>query len=51
LKTDPIKREINKPTTNVPTVQDIIGRALDKIGNYSRLDNTKQVVALIDEVI
>uniref|UniRef100_A0A1B0CRF4 Dihydropyrimidine dehydrogenase [NADP(+)] n=1 Tax=Lutzomyia longipalpis TaxID=7200 RepID=A0A1B0CRF4_LUTLO len=34
---------------NVPTVKSIIGEALDKIGPYKKLDNTKQVVALIDD--
>ncbi|CAG9819353.1 unnamed protein product [Phaedon cochleariae] len=33
----------------VPSVEDIIGRALPKIGAYKELDNTKQVVALIDD--
>lgn len=31
-------------------VQDVIGRALPRIGAYKKLDNTKQVVALIDDV-
>lgn len=34
----------------IPTVKDIIGRATLKIGPYKKLDNTKQVVALIDDV-
>ena len=37
------------PTRDVPSVQDVIGRALDKIGNYTDLDNKQQMVALIDE--
>lgn len=35
---------------NVPRINDIIGRALSRIGPYKKLDNTKQVVALIDDV-
>jgi hypothetical protein len=34
----------------IPKIADIIGRALPKIGAYKKLDNTKQVVALIDDV-
>lgn len=33
----------------IPKVNDLIGEALDKIGPYKKLDNTKQVVALIDD--
>lgn len=33
-----------------PKVKDIIGRALPRIGAYKKLDNRKQVVALIDDV-
>lgn len=35
---------------NVPTVQDIIGASLRYVGPYKKLDNKKQVVALIDDV-
>lgn len=28
-----------KPSKRIPTVQEVIGRALDKIGTYSDLDN------------
>lgn len=35
----------------IPKMKDIIGRALPRIGAYKQLDNTKQVVALIDDVI
>lgn len=28
-----------KPSTKVPSVQEVIGRALDSIGTYSDLDN------------
>lgn len=37
-------------SVNVPKVKDVIGEALDKVGPYKKLDNTKQVVALIDDV-
>ena len=33
-----------------PKINDIIGNALPRIGPYKKLDNTKQVVALIDDV-
>lgn len=35
---------------HLPLFQDIIGHALPMIGSYGQLDNTQQVVALIDEV-
>lgn len=31
-------------------VADVIGEALNNIGEYNKLDNKKQVVALIDDV-
>ncbi|XP_050345851.1 dihydropyrimidine dehydrogenase [NADP(+)] [Nymphalis io] len=34
---------------NVPRIQDVLGEALPRIGTYKQLDNTKQVVALIDD--
>lgn len=33
-----------------PSVKDITGISLPYIGTYKKLDNTKQVVALIDDV-
>jgi dihydropyrimidine dehydrogenase (NADP+) len=33
----------------VPTVKEVIGSALDKIGSYNDLDNRQQQVALIDD--
>jgi len=38
------------PTAPIPTVKDMIGKALPHIGSYKELDNKKQVVALIDDV-
>lgn len=35
----------------VPTLKDVIGTSLKYVGTYKNLDNTKQVVALIDDVI
>uniref|UniRef100_A0A068WJR7 Dihydropyrimidine dehydrogenase [NADP(+)] n=1 Tax=Echinococcus granulosus TaxID=6210 RepID=A0A068WJR7_ECHGR len=37
------------PTSSTPTVADIIGRAVDKIGMYNELSNKEHVVALVDE--
>lgn len=34
----------------VPQISNVIGRVLPRIGPYKKLDNTKQVVALIDDV-
>ncbi|WAR22886.1 DPYD-like protein [Mya arenaria] len=39
-----------QPGKQVPSVKDVIGRALDMIGSYGDLNNREQVVALIDEV-
>ncbi|CAH0750695.1 unnamed protein product [Diatraea saccharalis] len=36
--------------TEVPKIKDVLGAALPRIGAYKTLDNTKQVVALIDDV-
>ena len=33
----------------MPTIKDVIGSALNKIGTYGDLNNKEQVVALIDE--
>lgn len=45
-----VVRPANGPTKPIPTVQDMIGKALPLIGAYNDLDNKQQVVALIDEV-
>lgn len=45
-----INGEVKNGPVSVPKVKDVIGRALPKIGAYKQLDNTKQVVALIDDV-
>ncbi|XP_046578093.1 dihydropyrimidine dehydrogenase [NADP(+)]-like isoform X1 [Haliotis rubra] len=42
-------RPANAPKKSVPSVKDMIGRALPMIGTYNDLDNKQQVVALIDE--
>lgn len=34
----------------IPKIKDVVGEALPRIGTYKHLDNTKQVVALIDDV-
>ena len=43
-------RPAPEPIAPIPTVKDIIGKALIHINNYKELDNRKQVVALIDDV-
>ena len=35
----PVNRPALKPSKPIPSVQEVIGRALDKIGTYSDLDN------------
>ncbi|XP_067109808.1 dihydropyrimidine dehydrogenase [NADP(+)] [Osmerus mordax] len=40
---------VNIPKKPVPSVKDVIARALKHIGAYQELDNKEQVVALIDE--
>ncbi|GIY15422.1 dihydropyrimidine dehydrogenase [Caerostris extrusa] len=42
-------RSINKPQKPIPKIKDVIGKALDHIGSFSRLDLAQQVVAIIDE--
>ncbi|XP_014455195.1 dihydropyrimidine dehydrogenase [NADP(+)] isoform X2 [Alligator mississippiensis] len=37
------------PKKPIPSVKDVIGKALQYIGTYGKLSNTEQVVALIDE--
>jgi dihydropyrimidine dehydrogenase (NADP+) len=36
-------------SSSIPSVQDVVGRALGRIGKYEELDNTQQAVAVIDE--
>ena len=43
------ERKLYKPDKPISSVQEQIGRALPLIGTYGDLDNTEQVVALIDE--
>ncbi|XP_046405599.1 dihydropyrimidine dehydrogenase [NADP(+)] isoform X2 [Ischnura elegans] len=38
-----------EPSSKIPEVKDEIGKALKAIGPYKRLDNSKQVVALIND--
>ncbi|VVC90062.1 unnamed protein product [Leptidea sinapis] len=35
--------------SEIPKIKDVLGLALPRIGSYKKLDNTKQVVALIDD--
>lgn len=39
-----------KQTNEAPSVKNVIGISLPHIGAYKKLDNKKQVVALIDDV-
>ncbi|XP_066297825.1 dihydropyrimidine dehydrogenase [NADP(+)]-like [Branchiostoma lanceolatum] len=43
------QRPARVPDKPVPSLQDVIGRALSTITSYSQLDNKQQAVALIDE--
>uniref|UniRef100_A0A8C5LIU8 dihydropyrimidine dehydrogenase (NADP(+)) n=1 Tax=Jaculus jaculus TaxID=51337 RepID=A0A8C5LIU8_JACJA len=45
----PLKRDGFVPKNPVPTIKDVIGKALQYLGAYGELSNTEQVVALIDE--
>ncbi|XP_033210054.1 dihydropyrimidine dehydrogenase [NADP(+)] [Belonocnema kinseyi] len=42
-------RPVPEPKGPVPKVKDVIGKSLPHIGSYKKLDNKKQVVALIDD--
>uniref|UniRef100_A0A915LVD1 Dihydropyrimidine dehydrogenase [NADP(+)] n=1 Tax=Meloidogyne javanica TaxID=6303 RepID=A0A915LVD1_MELJA len=42
------RRPDNQPK-KVPKIKDLIGTALDKVGAYNDLDNSQQVVAVIDD--
>ncbi|XP_067935527.1 dihydropyrimidine dehydrogenase [NADP(+)]-like [Watersipora subatra] len=43
------KRPLFTPLIATPKIRDMVGSALDRITSYSELDNTAQVVALIDQ--
>ena len=43
-------RPMAMPKKPVPSVNDMVGRAIPMIGAYGDLDNKQQTVALIDEV-
>ncbi|XP_032520125.2 dihydropyrimidine dehydrogenase [NADP(+)] [Danaus plexippus] len=42
------RRNVNGHS-EVPRISDVVGEALNRISTYKKLDNTKQVVALIDD--
>jgi len=48
-QTPEIHRPPFTPTKPIPTVKEVIGQALPRIGAYNDLDNTQQAVAVIDE--
>ena len=39
-----------KPEVPIPKLNDLVGQAVQGITSYNELDNTDQVIALIDEV-
>jgi hypothetical protein len=45
-----IKIDTSDDFKPAPAVNDVIGNALSRIGPYKKLDNSRQVVALIDDV-
>lgn len=45
------KNTTNNGSKPAPALKDIIGASLKHVGSYKKLDNNKQVVALIDDVI
>ncbi|XP_076813425.1 dihydropyrimidine dehydrogenase [NADP(+)]-like [Clavelina lepadiformis] len=47
-KAPPKDRPLYIPTTNVPSVREVIGASLPTIGAYNDLNNKQQVVAIID---
>lgn len=49
VASEPSTRVRNR-NSKVSKVRDVIGTGLKYIGPYKRLDNTKQVVALINDV-
>lgn len=45
----PLKRNCFIPKWPVPTIKDVIGKALQYLGTFGELSNVEQVVAMIDE--
>jgi len=45
-----VNTPLNMVNCFVSLWQDVIGKALSRIGDYESLDNTRQVVALINDV-
>ncbi len=43
-------RKVAKPSSNISTISNMIGKALPRIGTYGDLNNKQQVVAVIDDV-
>ncbi|CAL4059259.1 unnamed protein product, partial [Meganyctiphanes norvegica] len=43
------ERVVSLPVSEIPSVQDLIGKALPMVGTYGDLDHKQQKVALIDE--
>lgn len=45
-----ITRPSPEPIAAIPSIKDVIGKALNYIGTYKDLNNKEQVIALIDDV-
>lgn len=45
-----VTRPAREPIAPIPSVKDVIGKAIIHISSFKELDNRKQVVALIDDV-
>nr|XP_008958791.2 dihydropyrimidine dehydrogenase [NADP(+)] isoform X2 [Pan paniscus] len=45
----PLKRNCFIPKRPIPTIKDVIGKALQYLGTFGELSNVEQVVAMIDE--
>ncbi|XP_078039722.1 dihydropyrimidine dehydrogenase su(r) [Augochlora pura] len=44
-----VTRPAPNPIAPVPTLKDVIGKAVSRIGSFKQLDNKHQVVALVDD--
>lgn len=48
-QSDFARRPGNAPSVAIPTINEVVGGALSRIGNYVTLDNKQQKVALVDD--
>lgn len=49
VENDLLNNGVNGTNSKVPSIKEVLGDALPRVGTYKHLDNTKQVVALIDD--